>query len=108
MNISKIQFPGKDGELDKTVACFDLLVPEIGELIGGSVREYDLTKLTEEINRRNMDITPLQWYLNLRENGSVPHGGFGMGFERLLQYLSCTNNIREVIPFPRSANNCLC
>lgn len=104
----KINEPGRDGELDKTVACFDLLVPEIGELIGGSVREYDLTKLTEEINRRNMDITPLQWYLNLRENGSVPHGGFGMGFERLLQYLSCTNNIREVIPFPRSANNCLC
>lgn len=98
----------RDEEPGTTVACFDLLVPDIGELIGGSVREHDLSKLKEEINRRGMDVKPLEWYLKLRENGSVPHGGFGMGFERLLQYLSCTENIREVIPFPRSANNCLC
>lgn len=98
----------KSDELGHTVACFDLLVPDIGELIGGSMREHDLDKLRNEIERRGMDVTPLNWYLKLRENGTVPHGGFGMGFERLLQYLSCTENIREVIPFPRSANNCLC
>lgn len=95
-------------EAGPTVACFDLLVPEVGELIGGSLREHDLNKLRNEISRRNMDIEPLNWYLKLRENGSVPHGGYGMGFERLLQYLSCTENIRDVIPFPRSANSCLC
>ncbi|GAV28064.1 hypothetical protein PMKS-001532 [Pichia membranifaciens] len=95
-------------EAGTTVACFDLLVPDIGELIGGSMREHDLQKLKNEIERRGMDTTPLNWYLKLRENGSVPHGGFGMGFERLLQYLSCTENIRDVIPFPRSARNCLC
>jgi asparaginyl-tRNA synthetase len=104
----KINEPRREGELEPTVACFDLLVPHIGELIGGSMREHNLQKLKQEIERRGMDVTPLQWYLNLRENGSVPHGGFGMGFERLLQYLSCTENIREVIPFPRSANNCAC
>lgn len=95
-------------ETGPTVACFDLLVPEIGELIGGSMREHDLDRLRNEIARRNMDTEPLNWYLKLRENGSVPHGGYGMGFERLLQYLSRTENIREVIPFPRSANCCLC
>ncbi|GMF03156.1 unnamed protein product [Ambrosiozyma monospora] len=92
----------------KTVACFDLLVPDIGELIGGSMREHDLKKLEAEIQRRGMNLESFDWYLALRENGSVPHGGFGMGFERLLQYLSCTDNIRDVIPFPRSVNNCPC
>jgi asparaginyl-tRNA synthetase len=103
----KINKPSPD-EAGPTVACFDLLVPDIGELIGGSMREHDFNKLKDEISRRGMDIDPLQWYLKLRENGSVPHGGFGMGFERLLQYLSCTENIRDVIPFPRSVNCCLC
>ncbi|TID14765.1 hypothetical protein CANINC_004436 [Pichia inconspicua] len=103
----KINEPSK-GELGPTVACFDLLVPDIGELIGGSIREHDVTKLEKEIERRKMDMMPLQWYLNLRKNGSVPHGGFGMGFERLLLYLSHTENIRDVIPFPRSVNSCIC
>lgn len=103
----KINEP-RDNEPAPTVACFDLLVPDIGELIGGSMREHDLAKLKSEIERRGMDETPLKWYLRLRENGTVPHGGYGMGFERLLQYLSCTENIRDVIPFPRSANTCLC
>lgn len=103
----KINEP-REGEGGRTVACFDLLVPDVGELIGGSMREHDFGKLQDEINRRGMDTRPLSWYLKLRENGSVPHGGFGMGFERLLLYLSCTENIRDVIPFPRSANNCLC
>lgn len=91
-----------------TVACFDMLVPDVGELIGGSIREHDLTTLETEITRRGMDIEPLQWYLDQRRNGTVPHGGFGMGFERLLQYLSCTDNIKDVIPFSRSTNSCLC
>lgn len=104
----KINEGTREDQLKPTVACFDLLVPDIGELIGGSLREHDLNKLKNEIERRGMDITSLKWYLRLRENGTVPHGGFGMGFERLLQYLTCTENIRDVIPFPRSANNCLC
>ncbi|KAG0682146.1 asparaginyl-tRNA synthetase [Pichia californica] len=104
----KINEQQVEGELEPTVACFDLLVPDIGELIGGSMREHDIIKLKKEIERRGMDVTPLNWYLKLRENGTVPHGGYGMGFERLLQYLSCTENIRDVIPFPRSVDNCLC
>lgn len=96
------------GTPTSTVACFDMLVPDVGELIGGSLREHDLAKLETEIQRRGMDIEPLQWYLDQRRNGSVPHGGFGMGFERLLQYLSYTDNIKDVIPFSRSTNSCLC
>lgn len=91
-----------------TVACYDLLVPDIGELIGGSIREEDFNKLDSEIKRRKMDIAPLKWYLAQRQNGTFPHGGFGMGFERLLQYLSCRENIKDVIAFPRTVNNCLC
>lgn len=89
-----------------TVACFDLLVPEIGELIGGSLREHDLSKLLVEMSRRGMDSKSLEWYLDQRRNGTVPHGGFGMGFERLLLYLSGVENIKDVIPFSRSVNNC--
>ncbi|ODV96117.1 hypothetical protein PACTADRAFT_49521 [Pachysolen tannophilus NRRL Y-2460] len=92
----------------KTVACFDLLVPEIGELVGGSIREHDLFKLSNEMTRRNMKVDDLNWYIDLRSNGSVPHGGFGMGFERLLCYLGNIENIRDVIPFPRSAETLDC
>lgn len=91
-----------------TVACFDMLVPDVGELIGGSVREENLGRLEAELTRRGMDAGPLQWYLDQRRNGTVPHGGFGMGFERLLQYLTCTENIKDVIAFPRSTNSCQC
>ncbi|GMF06894.1 unnamed protein product [[Candida] boidinii] len=98
----------KINEDKKTVACFDLLVPDIGELIGGSLREHDLQKLTDEMIRRSMDPKSLEWYLDLRRNGSMPHGGFGMGFERLLLYLSHGENIKDVIPFPRNVNNCIC
>lgn len=92
----------------KTVACFDLIVPEIGELVGGSMREHDLARLKREMERRKMDLDGMQWYLSLRENGSVPHGGFGMGFERLLAYLSHTENIRDISAFPRAPNVCPC
>lgn len=95
-------------ELPPTVACYDMLVPDIGELIGGSVREESYEKLNSEIQRRNMNPKPLDWYLAQRKNGTVTHGGFGMGFERLLQYLTCKDNIKDVIAFPRTVNNCLC
>ncbi|QPG75936.1 hypothetical protein FOA43_003322 [Brettanomyces nanus] len=91
-----------------TVACYDLLVPDIGELIGGSLREEEYGKLCTEIERRKLNLEPLKWYLAQRKNGTFPHGGFGMGFERLLQYLSCKDNIKDVIAFPRTVNNCLC
>ncbi|CCH42523.1 Asparaginyl-tRNA synthetase [Wickerhamomyces ciferrii] len=92
-----------DGE---TVACFDLLVPEVGEIIGGSLREHDLEKLTSTINERNMKIDELKWYLSLRENSTAPHGGFGLGFERLICYLANVENVRDVVPFPRSHEEC--
>lgn len=92
----------------KTVACFDLLLPEIGELIGGSLREHDMVKLKKVMADRNMKTDDMEWYLSLRENGTVPHGGFGMGYERLLCYLGCMDNIRDVIAFPRSAGSCVC
>lgn len=92
----------------QTVACFDLLFPVMGELIGGSVREANYGKLLKEIERRNMNISELQWYLDLRKNGSVPHGGFGMGFERLVSFVCNVDNIKDVIPLSRSVNNCEC
>ncbi|CDK25053.1 unnamed protein product [Kuraishia capsulata CBS 1993] len=93
---------------NKTVACYDLLVPEIGELVGGSLREHDLKKLQNEIERRGMNAEEIEWYVKLRESGSVPHGGFGMGFERLLCYLGNVDNIRDAIPFPRAVDSCVC
>ena len=85
---------------------FDLLLPGVAELIGGSEREDDLAQL--EANMKGMDLTPLQWYLDLRRYGSVPHAGFGMGLERFLLHLTGLANVREVIPIPRSPNNMLC
>lgn len=94
-----------DGE---TVACFDLLVPEIGEIVGGSLREHDLEKLTRIINERKMNLDELQWYLSTRESSTIPHGGFGLGFERLICYLAGVDNVRDVVPFPRSKDECSC
>lgn len=91
-----------------TVACFDLIVPEIGELIGGSMRIHSHAQLMAEIEAHKMDGAALEWYTLLRQNGTVPHGGFGMGFERLLMYLSGQNNIRDVIAFPRYPGLCQC
>lgn len=93
---------------NETVACFDLLVPEVGEIIGGSLREHDLEKLTKIINERGMKLSELQWYLSLRENSTEPHGGFGLGFERLICYLANVENVRDVVPFPRSKDECAC
>ena len=90
----------------KTVRAMDILVPGIGEIIGGSQREDDLTKLTKRMEEMNMNQEPLWWYLDLRRFGSVPHAGFGLGFERALMYITGMNNIRDVIPFPRTPKNC--
>ncbi len=87
----------------KTVAAVDLLVPGVGEIIGGSEREYDYNKLITEMQNRNMNLDVYQDYLDLRKFGSVPHGGFGLGFERLIMYVTGVQNIRDVIMFPRSA-----
>lgn len=91
---------------NKTVAAVDLEVPGAGELIGGSEREVDLEKLKELIKVHNVDKNKIDWYLNLRRYGGVYHSGFGMGFERLIIYLTGIDNIRDVIAFPRTPGNC--
>lgn len=92
----------KQNEDGKTVKAVDVLVPGIGELNGGSEREENYEKLVAEIKRRNMDEKIYEWYLNLRRFGTVPHSGFGMGFERLIRYVTGMENIRDVIPYPRA------
>ncbi len=85
----------------KTVAAMDILVPGIGEIIGGSQREERLDVLENRMRELNMDLSLYQWYLDLRRYGSVYHAGFGLGLERLIMYVTGMNNIRDVIPFPR-------
>jgi len=92
----------KQNEDGKTVKAVDVLVPGIGELIGGSEREESYEKLVAEIERRGMDLSIYDWYLNLRKFGTVPHSGFGLGFERLIRYVTGMENIRDVIPYPRA------
>lgn len=118
---------------DRTVACFDLLVPDLCELIGGSMREHDLSAIQKAMQARGMlrELTleqqaageseipehklyegkhagSLDWYLDLRRYGSVPHGGFGLGFDRLLCYLAGVGSIRDVVAFPRWYGRCDC
>ena len=88
-----------------TMQGTDVLFPSIGEIIGGSVREESYDKLMGEINRRQMDMTHLWWYLDTRKYGSGPHAGFGLGFERLILFVTGMQNIRDVIPFPRTPRN---
>eukprot|EP01120_Amphizonella_sp_Union-15-10_P005029 TRINITY_DN1576_c0_g1_i1.p1 TRINITY_DN1576_c0_g1~~TRINITY_DN1576_c0_g1_i1.p1 ORF type:complete len:350 (-),score=70.53 TRINITY_DN1576_c0_g1_i1:40-1089(-) len=85
----------------KTVAAFDLLVPGIGELIGGSQREERLHVLESRFRELNLDPSAYEWYIDLRRYGSVPHSGFGLGFERLVNFCTGLENIRDAIPFPR-------
>lgn len=87
---------------NKTVAAFDLLVPGIGELMGGSQRESRYKKLEQRLKELNIKQEPLQWYLDLRRYGYAPSSGFGIGFERLVMYVTGISNIRDVIPFPRT------
>lgn len=91
----------KNNPDDKTVACFDLLLPEIGELIGGSMRENSYEVLKEKARKIGLDTNNLNWYLDLRKYGYAPSGGFGLGLERLIMFVSGTENIRDTIAFPR-------
>jgi asparaginyl-tRNA synthetase len=90
----------------KTVRATDLLMPGIGEVIGGSQREDRLDVLESRIRDKGLDPTSMDWYLDLRRYGSVPHGGFGMGLERLLAWITGLGNVRDLIPFPRTPGNC--
>ena len=91
---------------NKTVAAVDCLVPGIGEIIGGSQREDDYDKLVARMNEMGLNPDDYQFYLDLRKYGSTRHAGFGLGFERCVMYLTGMSNIRDVIPFPRTVNNC--
>lgn len=92
----------KQNDDGKTVKAVDVLVPGIGELVGGSEREEDYGKLLKACEERKMDMKNYEWYLDLRRFGTVPHSGFGLGFERLIRYVTGMENIRDVIPFPRA------
>ena len=92
----------KINEDDKTVQGTDVLFPQIGEIIGGSVREEILDKLNAEIERRDIPMKDMWWYLDTRRFGAAPHAGFGLGFERLMLFVTGMQNIRDVIPFPRT------
>ncbi len=89
----------------KTVAAMDILAPKIGEIIGGSQREERLDVLEQRIKAQDMNPDDLWWYLDLRRFGTVPHAGFGLGFERIVQFMTGMANIRDVIPFPRTPLN---
>ncbi len=93
---------GDDG---RTVRAMDVLVPRIGEIIGGSEREYRLDVLVERMKSMKLDPDDLWWYLDIRRYGTVPHAGFGLGFERAMQFITGMQNIRDVIPFPRTPGN---
>ncbi len=96
----------KQNDDNETVAAVDLEVPGAGELMGGSQREESYEKLVNRMKELNMEEDELSWYINLRKYGTCIHSGFGMGFERLLIYLTGVDNIRDVIPFPRTPKNC--
>ena len=87
---------------DGTVRGFDLLIPQIGELIGGSQREDRHDVLMEILEKKGQNLSDLSWYTDLRKNGYAKSSGFGLGFERLIMLLTGTENIRDVIPFPRT------
>ena len=92
----------KINEDGRTVQGTDVLFPQIGEIIGGSVREENYDKLIGEIEERNIPMKDMWWYLDTRKYGTCPHGGFGLGFERLILFVTGMQNIRDVIPFPRT------
>ena len=95
----------KQNEDGKTVRGTDVLFPKIGEIIGGSEREASLEKLEKRIDELGMSRKNLEWYIDTRRFGTVPHSGFGLGFERLLLFVTGMSNIRDVIPFPRTPRN---
>ena len=91
---------------NETVAAVDLVVPGSGELMGGSQREENLDKLLKRMEEMDVDASGIDWYLDTRRYGGCVHSGFGMGFERLIMYLTGVENIRDVVPFPRTPKNC--
>lgn len=95
----------KQNDDGKTVRAMDVLVPRLGEIIGGSQREEDYQALTTRIDELGLDQEVYRWYLDLRRFGTVPHSGFGLGFERLVRYVTGMQNIRDVIPFPRAVGS---
>lgn len=120
---------GVETTQNETVACFDLLLPELCEVVGGSMREHRLQQLSQSMQKHGLNVSAagavgqtitssevlppcgkgnMDWYADLRRYGSVPHGGFGLGFDRLLAYLSGTSNVKDVIPWPRYYGRCDC
>lgn len=95
----------KQNEDEKTVRAMDVLFPKIGEIIGGSERESDYDKLMQRVKETGMNTDPIWWYLETRKFGTAPHAGFGLGFERLMLFITGMANIRDVIPFPRTPKN---
>jgi len=95
----------KQNDDGKTVRAMDVLFPKIGEIIGGSEREADYEKLLKRTQEMGMNTDPIWWYLEMRKFGTAPHAGFGLGFERLMLFITGMTNIRDVIPFPRTPNN---
>ena len=92
----------KRNEDKETVRAMDVLLPKLGEIIGGSQREDDLDALTARMKEKGLDPKEYWWYLDLGRSGSAPPSGFGLGFERLVQFVTGMENIRDVIPFPRT------
>ena len=95
----------KHNDDGKTVRAMDVLFPRIGEIIGGSQREENLDKLLERIRALDMPEEEMWWFLDTRRFGTVEHSGFGLGFERLMLFITGMSNIRDVIPFPRTPRN---
>lgn len=95
----------KQNEDGRTVRAMDVLFPKIGEIIGGSERETDYDKLMNRVNELEMNVDPIWWYTEIRKFGTAPHAGFGLGFERLILFVTGMSNIRDVIPFPRTPKN---
>mgnify|MGYP003564382591 FL=1 len=85
---------------DGTCESFDLLAPIVGELFGGSMREWRYDVLEKMMKSKNMDIAPLQWFIDLRKDGTAPHGGWGMGFDRLVMFLTNAASVRDIVPYP--------
>ena len=95
----------KQNDDGKTVRAMDVLFPQIGEIIGGSQREEEYDKLYAKIKELDIPEEELWWFLETRKFGTVPHSGYGLGFERLMLFITGMGNIRDVIPFPRSPQN---
>jgi asparaginyl-tRNA synthetase len=108
--VAVLNYPGEikpfymhENDDGRTVAGFDVLLPQVGEIVGGSQREARLDLLRRRMERQGVDPADYEWYLDLRRFGSVPHAGFGLGFERLVMFLTGVDNIRDAIPFPRAS-----